>query len=242
MGVICTVTTQAYSAWQCQLTALCHPSAHCSASKEQTAPHLPAAFSQGEPGVADEPPGRESPSIRAASFKRVPIPWELDQHGWGPRSKGWGKLEHTSPGDGKGRPQICKEVPGTHAVPSSAEEPPPAFVQPSVERSISLPPAACLAAARSNFLCIVPITVPPLPAHPTPLHAPHCQAPYAPAPAPYLAAPQMCLQMFSCIPAHFTDTLCFPLQPLSESCVPPQDVCPIMSPVWIQPEGWNGDI
>lgn len=120
---------------------------------------------------------------------------------------------------------MCKEVPGTHAVPSSAEEPPPAFVQPSVERSISLPPAACLAAARSNFLCIVPITVPPLPAHPTPLHAPHCQAPYAPAPAPYLAAPQMSLQMFSCIPAHFTDTLCFPLQPLPESCVPPQDVC-----------------
>lgn len=63
---------------------------------------------------------------------------------------------------------MCKEVTGAHAAPSSAEEPPPAFMQPSVERSISLPPAACLAAARSNFLCIVPITAPPFPAHPTP--------------------------------------------------------------------------
>lgn len=61
---------------------------------------------------------------------------------------------------------MCKEVTGAHAAPRSAEEPPPAFVQPSVERSISLPPAACLAAARSNFLCIVPITAPPFPAHP----------------------------------------------------------------------------
>lgn len=88
---------------------------------------------------------------------------------------------------------MCKEVAGSHAVPSSAEEPPPAFVQPSVEHSISLPPAACLAAARSNFLCIVPITVPPFPAHPTPLRAPHCQAPYGLTPAPYLTALQMSL-------------------------------------------------
>lgn len=123
---------------------------------------------QREARVADEPPGRGSPSVRAASFKRVPIPWELGWHGWGPRSKGQSKLGHLSPGDRKGRSQMCKEVTSAHAAPSSAEEPPPAFVQPSVERSISLPPAACLAAARSNFLCIVPITAPPFPAHPTP--------------------------------------------------------------------------
>lgn len=176
------------------------------------------------------------------ALRGSPFPWEPGWHGWGPRSKGQGKLGHISPGDRKGRSQMCKEVAGTHTGPSSAEEPPPAFVQPSVERSISLPPAVCLAAARSNFLCIVPITVPPFPAHLTPLRALHCQAPYAPTPAPSLTAPQMSLPMFSRLPAHFTDTLCFPLQPLAESCVPPQGVCPVMSPMWMQPEGWNGDI
>lgn len=199
-------------------------------------------YPQGEPGVADEPPGRGSPSVRAAGFKKVPIPWELGQYGWGPRSKGQGKLGHISPGDGKGRSQMCREVAGTHAGPSSAEEPSPSFTQPSVERSISLPPAACLAAAGSNFLCIVPITVPPFPAHPTPLRAPHCQAPCAPTPAPYLTALQTSPPLFSCIPARSTDAPCFPLQPLAESSVTPQGAFPIMSPVWMHPEGWDGDI
>ena len=70
---------------------------------------------------------------------------------------------------------MCEGVAGVLAGPSSAEEPSAAGMQPSMERSGSLPPAACLAAARSNFLCIVPNAAIPC-ASPRALHS---QGPHA---------------------------------------------------------------
>lgn len=52
---------------------------------------------------------------------------------------------------------------GAQTDPSTAEEPLPACMQTSVERSSSLPPTACLAAARSNFLCTVPTAAATIP-------------------------------------------------------------------------------
>lgn len=115
------------------------------------------------------------------------MPRDLGRHGWGkhPRNKGQGKRGHLCPGDGKRVSQVCEKVTGAHAGPSSAEEPPPACVQPLVEHSGSLPPAACLAAARSNFLCIVPTATTIPCASPG---APHSQALHTPVPAPCLTA------------------------------------------------------
>lgn len=92
--------------------------------------------------------------------------------------------------------QLCKEVAVAHAGPSSPEEPPPACVQPLVKRSGSLPPAACLAAVLSNFLCIVPTTAATVPC--TSLRAPHSQAPRA--------LPHHPATVPTYISAHFTDT------------------------------------
>lgn len=180
------LTPAVQSTQHCQQTAPCCPFNHCNASKGQTDPQHPAPFSPG-PRVADEPPGTEMQGVRAASRKRFPMPRDLGRHGWGkhPRNKGQGKRGHLCPGDGKRVSRVCEKVAGAHAGPSSAEEPPPACVQPLVEHSSSLPPAACLAAARSNFLCIVPTATTIPCASPS---APHSQALHTPVPAPCLTA------------------------------------------------------
>lgn len=158
--------------------------------------------------MADEPPGTGTQGARAVGCKEVPTPRGLGQHGWGkhPKSKGQGKPGHFCPGDGKGGPQVCKEVAGAHAGPSSAEEPPPACVQSLVERSSSLPPTAFLPAARSNFMCIVPTAAATIPCAPP--RAPHSQVPCAPTPAPCITAPRTSLHTSQLISLM----LCAPLR------------------------------
>lgn len=107
---------------------------------------------------------------------------------------------------------MCEEVAGAQAGPSSAEKPPAACLQPWVDRSGSLPPAACLPAARSNFLCIVPTTAfVPCTSH----RVPHSTGRL---PTPCLAARQHpCMH-----PSSFHWCSVLPTQLPAETHVPPQ--------------------
>lgn len=142
----------------------------------------------------------------------------------------------------KGCPRCAKRWLVLILAPAQQKSLPPPLCSPQWSAASPFPPQCVWL-----LLALISCALSPSPCHHSlhispPLRALHCQAPYAPTPAPSLTAPQMSLPMFSRLPAHFTDTLCFPLQPLAESCVPPQGVCPVMSPMWMQPEGWNGDI
>lgn len=177
------LTPAVQSTQHCQQTAPCCPFNHCNASKGQTDPQHPAPFSPG-PRVADEPPGTEMQGVRAASRKRFPMPRDLGRHGWGkhPRNKGQGKRGHLCPGDGKRVSRVCEKVAGAHAGPSSAEEPPPACVQPLVEHSSSLPPQRVWLPL-ALISCALSPPPPPSPAHPPVRRTARLSTPRCPRPA-----------------------------------------------------------
>lgn len=185
--------------------------------RDRPVPSDPLPSSQGDPGVADEPPDTDT-GCQGCRLQGGPHSQGAESAwmGQAPQEQEPGKAGTPLPREWERESWVCKEVAGAHAGPSSAEEPPPACVQSSVERSGSLPPAACLPAACSNFLYIVPTA-----AATVPCASPPCTAQPG---SPCLATrtlPHRPANIPAYIPAPFTDALCSPPQQRDPCPTPP---------------------